>query len=68
MKKLEKYANGEEYVVGGLASISPNGIDPIEEIDLESLTNEEFIELKENLHNKKIKNRLLEKAKEVDLK
>ena len=65
MRKLLKYANGDEYVVGGLASIQPNGVDPIEEIDLTSLKDEEFKELRENIANKKVKNRLLKKVRVI---
>ena len=58
MRKLLRYKNGDEYVVGGLASIEPNGIDPSEEFDLSLLKDHEFKEL---MKNKKDKN-LLKKA------
>ena len=61
MRKLLRYANGDEYIVGGVAGMYPNGIDPVEELDLSLLTNEEFEQLK---RNKKDKN-LLKKARKI---
>ena len=40
MRKLLKYRNGDEYIIGGLTGISPNGIEPIEEYDLDGLTDD----------------------------
>ena len=39
IKRLLKYANGDEYIIGGGANITPNGVEPIEEYDLTPLTN-----------------------------
>ena len=61
MKKLLKYKDGTEYVIGGRASIQPNGVTPIEEYDLSDLTNNEFEELRKNPKVKK----LLKKAKRL---
>ena len=61
MRKLLKYKNGDEYIIGGLTGIQPNGIEPIEEYDLSALTNEEFKKLQ---LNKKDKN-ILKKVKKL---
>ena len=62
MKKLLRYKNGDEYIVGGMVSIEPNGVEPIEEYDLSSFTNEDF---KQFMRNKKDKN-LLKKARKIN--
>ena len=61
MRKLLRFKNGDEYIIGGIAGINPNGIDPIEEYDLSVLTNEEFKKLQ---LNKKDKN-ILKKVKKL---
>lgn len=61
MKKLLRYQNGDEYIVGGLAGIEPNGVEPKEELDLSSLKDHEFREL---MKNKKDKN-LLKRARRI---
>jgi len=55
MKKLLKYHNGDEYIIGGMTGISPNGIDPIEEYDLSDLTDDEFKRFKNNKKDKKLR-------------
>jgi len=54
MRKLLRFKNGDEYIIGGIAGINPNGIDPIEEYDLSVLTNEEFKKLQLNKKDKNI--------------
>ena len=61
MRKLLRYKNGDEYIIGGIVGMYPNGVDPVEELDLSLLTNEEFEQLK---RNKKDKN-LLKKARKI---
>ncbi|HLG40297.1 MAG TPA: hypothetical protein VI461_11545 [Chitinophagaceae bacterium] len=61
MKKLLRYKNGDEYIVGGIAGIQPNGIEPVEELDLTPLSDEEFKQLRKNKKNKS----LLKKAKKL---
>ena len=61
MKKLLRYKNGDEYIVGGMVSIEPNGIEPIEEYDISHFTKEETEKLQKN---KKDKN-LLKKARKL---
>ena len=61
MRILKRYKNGDEYITGGMASIEPNGIEPIEEYDLSNLKNEEFKSLMKN--KKDIK--LLRKARKI---
>ena len=55
MRKLMKYRNGDEYIVGGMTGISPNGVEPIEEFDLSNLTEDEFKRFKENKKDKKLR-------------
>jgi len=62
MRKLLRYENGDEYIVGGMASIQPNEVEPIEEIDLSGLTDEEFKAFSANKKDKK----LLKKINKVD--
>ena len=50
-----KYRNGDEYIVGGMTGISPNGVEPIEEFDLSNLTEDEFKRFKENKKDKKLR-------------
>lgn len=61
MKKLIRYKNGDEYVVGGIVSIEPNGAEVEEEFDLSTLNDQEFKAL---LKNKKDKN-ILKKARKM---
>lgn len=58
MKKLLRYENGDEYIVGGIVSIEPVGVDPIEDVDLSDLTDAEFEKLRKNKKDKKILNKL----------
>ena len=58
MRKLLKYRNGDEYIIGGLTGISPNGIEPIEEYDLDGLTDDEFKRFKENKTDKQLRKKL----------
>ena len=62
MKILKRYKNGNEYVTGGMVSIEPSGVEPVEQFDLSALTKEEFKQL---MKNKKDKN-LLKKARKID--
>jgi len=55
VKKLLRYGNGDEYIMGDIASIEPNGIAPVEEYDLDGLTREEFRKFKENRKDKKLR-------------
>ena len=55
MRKLLRYANGDEYITGDIASIEPNGIEPIEEYNLSDLTEDEFKRFKENKKDKKLR-------------
>lgn len=57
-RKLLKYANGDEYIVGGIAGIFPNGIEPVEEIDLTVLSDEDFKALQDNPKNQEILDKL----------
>ena len=59
--RLKKYIDGSEYIIGGIASIEPNGIEPIEEYDLSDFNKEEIEELNKNKKNKK----LLRKARRI---
>ena len=58
MKKLLRYKNGDEYIVGDIASIEPNGIEPIEKYDLSDLTDDEFKRLKNNKKDKKLRQKI----------
>ena len=62
MRKLLRYKNGKEYIQGGIVSIVPNGVNPIEELDLSDLTNEEFTKFRQNMKDKK----LLRKARKIN--
>ena len=55
MRKLLKYRNGDEYIIGGMTSIEPNGVEPIEEYDLSDLTEDEFKRFKENKKDKNLR-------------
>ena len=55
MKKLVRYKNGDEYIIGSIASIEPNGIEPIKEYDLSNLTDDEFKRFKNNRKDKKLR-------------
>ena len=54
MRKLLRYANGDEYITGGMVGIEPNGIEPEEILDLDTLNDEEFKNLMKNKKDKKI--------------
>lgn len=58
MRKLLKYKNNQEYVVGGMAGIQPNGIEPIEEFDLSELKDNEFEEFRKNFKSKKFSRKI----------
>lgn len=58
MKKLLKYANGDEYVVTDKFGISPN-IEPVEEYDLEALTDEEIKTFRENVKDKRLRKKMV---------
>lgn len=62
MRKLKRYKNGDEYIVGGIASLEPNGNNPVSEYDLSNFTDEEF---KQFMKNKKDKN-LLKKMRKIN--
>lgn len=57
MKKLLKYKDGSEYIVGGIVSIEPNA-EPMEEWDLSDLTDEEFKELRKNPKDKNLRKKM----------
>ena len=61
MKKLKIYKNGDEYITGGMTSIEPNGIEPIEEYDISHFKKEEIEKLKRNKKDKD----LLKKARKL---
>jgi len=59
MRKLLKYKNGDEYIIGGEGpGISPNGIEPIEEYNLDDLTEDEFKRFKEDRKDKQLRQKI----------
>lgn len=54
MKKLLKYKDGKIYIQGGIASIVPSGIEPIEEVDVTHMKVEEIEKIRndKNLFDK----------------
>jgi len=55
MRKLLKYSNGDEYVVGGMVGIAPVTDEVPEEYDLSDLTDEEFKKFRKNKKDKKLR-------------
>ena len=64
MRKLKIYRDGSRYFDGGLASIYPEGVEPIMEYDLSNLKQEEYERLLKKPRDKK----LLKKAKRIKRK
>ena len=58
---LKIYSNGDEYIIGNMASIEPNGIETVEEYDISHLTKGEIQRLKINGKDKD----LLKKARKI---
>lgn len=54
MKRLLKYKDGSEYIDGDIASITPNGVEPVETYDLDNLSKDDIIKLRENKRDKNI--------------
>ena len=61
MRKLLRYKDGNEYIVGGITSIEPNTDYKPEEYDLSRFTDIEFERFKNNKKDKE----LLKKIKRI---
>lgn len=61
MRKLLKFPNGKEVVSEGLY-VYDNADDPVEEIDLNFLSEEDYLKLKKNIKDKKVRD-FIDKAK-----
>lgn len=62
MRKMKVYKNGARFFDGGLASLYPHDVEPIEEYDVSSLSDDEYKKLQDNPKDKK----LLKKVKKIN--
>jgi hypothetical protein len=59
MRKILKYKDGSTYISGGIASIQPSGIEPIEEVDVTNMSDEEIEKIR---NDKKLFDKLKKKV------
>jgi hypothetical protein len=61
MKKILIYNNNDRYVVTDRTSLIPSNIEPVSEIDIESLEDRDVNALRKNPKNTKILNKIKNK-------